>query len=212
MSLLAFVAGYERVVALLRVGSSLRNLVLWAGVACAWACSDDADPAPEPGPDASHPAATRCPDRVNPFRYGEDGLKDEDAASGIRARLVDSSSAMPVNGLNDWTLAITDLEGAPLVDARLNWACAFMPSHKHGSQPRRVETPEPGRLLLAGQNLSMEGVWNIRLWMHATAEGPEFVPQAKRGAGFDRDACDPKNGSEAMWNLEFEACVPILHD
>jgi hypothetical protein len=195
-----------------RLGLSLRNLVMAAGVVCAWACSDD-DLDPTPRPDAGHRAPMRCPDGLQPFTIGEEhGLMEEDAASGIRARLVDSSHAMPFNGFNDWTLAITDLDGEPLVDARLNWACAFMPSHKHGSQPRRVEIPQPGQVLLAAQNMAMEGVWEVKLWIQATAEGPEFVPQERRGLAFDRGACTPKNGLDAMSTLTFEVCVPVLHD
>ena len=197
---------------MLRKGQLLRDLALLASVACACACGgDDAEPRREP--DAGPPEAMGCPDSVPTFSFGEEhGLMVEDAASGVRARLIDSSSALPANGLNDWTLAITDLEGAPLADARLNWACAYMPGHFHGSQPRRVESPEPGKLLLSAQNLSMDGVWKIRLWIRPTAEGPEFTPQAKRGVGFDRDACLPRNGADAMWNLEFTVCVPMLHD
>lgn len=153
-----------------------------------------------------------CPADVKAFTFGDNGLYEDDAAASLRARIIDSNHPEPYSGLNDWKIAITDLNDHPLPDARLNWACAFMPTHNHGSNPKLVDKPAPGQLLLGAQNLSMEGNWIVKLWLKPDGEGEEFAPSPQQRVALDRNACLPTNGTTGEANIVFNVCVPVKHD
>jgi hypothetical protein len=158
--------------------------------------------------DSAAPAddSARCPADTEEFRFGPNGLIRTDMATGISVRLEKASDAPPSRGFNDWTIAVTDQNGAPMAQAELNWACAWMPAHNHGSSPKRVGRPGNGRFELLQQNLSMYGGWQVKLWIDANGSGPVFDPQ--KGTGIvGGDACRG-SGTTAAPNIQFNICVP----
>jgi hypothetical protein len=86
-------------------------------------------------------------------------------SKGVAGVAISIASATPTvvqQGLNDWTVAIHDPQGAP-VDGTVTIA-AFMPDHNHGSPTPATVTPQGnGQYDISGINLSMRGVWTITI-------------------------------------------------
>jgi hypothetical protein len=93
------------------------------------------------------------------------------------------------------------LDGNVLPQANLTWACAFMPAHGHGSNPRTVTKLGDGRFELQKQNMAMEGGWLIELWVDPTGETEAF--EGARGTGLGTSACG-KPGEPLLMKV----CVP----
>jgi hypothetical protein len=146
-----------------------------------------------------------CPPNTPEFNSGATGLTSEpNETLEFKAHLVEASSMPPANGFNDWTIAITDLDGNPLPDASLIWACAFMPVHNHGSNPKTVIRLGDGRFELKRQNMAMEGGWEIELWVDPTGKTEPY--EGGRGTDLAPSACVP-HGTTAS-PLVMKACVP----
>jgi len=144
-----------------------------------------------------------CPSDTPPFDYGPMGLTSApNMALGIKAFLVTASSRPPFKGPNDWTIAITNLDGAAMPDANLTWACAFMPTHGHGSNPKMVNKLGDGQFELVKQNMAMEGGWEIRLWVDPMGGG---TPYTGGSSALDPNAC---RGPGTDVSLVLKACVP----
>ena len=152
----------------------------------------------------------RCPPGTEAFRYGPDGLVRTDPATGVTVRLLKASDAPPTRGFNDWTIGVTDQSGAPMPNAELRWACAWMPAHNHGSNPKSVMRLGNGQFVLSRQNLAMYGGWQVKLWIDATGTGPVFDPQSGNGI-VGGDACRG-TGVGAAPNIQFDICVPTTPD
>jgi hypothetical protein len=179
------------------------------------ACGGDAAP-PEAMYDHDDSASAlemsmKCsPALQNVFKVGGAGvgLTTTDAASNVAVRIQDATQIPPVkDNTNDWTIAITDAAGAPLPNAKLGWACAWMAVHGHGSNPQAIEDMGGGMFKLTSLNLSMYGEWAERLWVDPTGAGPQYLPQngTRVGAGLE---CMPTNGAAAQYNIEINFCVP----
>jgi hypothetical protein len=147
-------------------------------------------------------ADTSCPPETPPFDFGPSGLSAVNEAAGIKVYLDSASARPPYNDYNDWTIALTDLEGNLMPEAQLTWACAFMERHGHGSNPKVVNKLGDGRYELMRQNMGMQGGWVIRLWVDPTGEGELYEGG---GSGINRTACSEPTVPET---LSLAACVP----
>ena len=144
-----------------------------------------------------------CPRDTPELTTGSDGLISEpNMELGLQARVVAASAQPPLNGSNDWTIQITDLDGEPLPDANLTWACAFMPRHNHGSNPKVVHKLGDGQYELERQNMSMDGGWLIQLWIDPSGGGTTFEGG---GSAIGDKAC---RGPTPAPTLQFKTCVP----
>jgi hypothetical protein len=172
------------------------------GVTTACDSGDDEPAAVADAGDTDEPSKA-CPPDTPEFTLGAKGLASEpNEALGIKAHVVDASAKPPANGYNDWTIAITDLDGNPLPDATLVWVCAFMPAHSHGSNPKSVTSLGEGRFELVKQNMTMAGGWLIQLWVDPTGETPNY---AGRGTGIITSPCSKPRTTAS---LVLKACVP----
>jgi hypothetical protein len=150
--------------------------------------------------------SARCPPDTEEFSYGANGLLRTDAATGMAVRLLKASDSPPSRGFNDWTIGVTDSNGAPMAKAELNWACAWMPAHNHGSSPKKVTRLGGGQFQLDQQNFAMYGGWQIRFWISPTGDGPVYMPQSGSGI-VGGDACRG-TGVAPSPTVQFNICVP----
>ena len=115
---------------------------------------------------------SRCEqeDRDEPFHLG---LEKQGAAT--RVVFTDAEPAQPVRGLNAWTIAVSELNEAPLVGAELS-VRAWMPDHGHGSpQPVGIMEMGDGEYLLDPVNLFMAGYWEITITAESEAVTDETM-------------------------------------
>lgn len=169
------------------------------------ACGDDdaamhADGAAMMPPGVADNAS--CPADTPPFEFGPTGLGATNDELGIKVYLVDASAMPPKHDFNDWTIALTDLDGAPLPSAQITWACAFMPLHGHGSNPKAINDLGGGKFELEMQNMAMYGGWLVRLWVDLTGEGEPFE---STGTGIGTRVCTEPGTTQT---LEIHTCVP----
>ena len=191
----------------------MRNRILMAAcVAALLGCSDDGTDsntgsiAGAAGDGEPVDASAQCPPGLPTFATGPSGLQARDEKSGLAARIISSSASPPEKDFNDWTIALTDANGAPATTATLTWACAWMDVHGHGTNPKRVDVKGNGEFLLFHQNLSMYGPWQVRLWVDPTGAGAAYAPQSVSGVA-NGNACTGPNAL-AQPNLKFDICVP----
>jgi hypothetical protein len=201
----AFVATCTFMGASSRIGTRL--LIGLAG-AMLVACASKDDPvnlAMYEADSGEYPPA-ECPTNLKPFTVGPSGLTESDSAMQVSVR-IDDANKPPIKNYNDWTISILDANGQPNPTATLNWACAWMAVHGHGSNPKSIVNMGNGQYKLGMQNLSMTGPWEVRLWVDPTGQLPEYAPQAgaRIMAG---DECAPSNGAAPMNNIDFNFCVP----
>jgi hypothetical protein len=169
------------------------------------ACDSDDEPAEASDAGEKSTASKACPPNTPELNFGATGLTSEPNENlDFKAHLVEASSRPPANGFNDWTIEITDLDGNALPQASLIWACAFMPAHGHGSNPRTVTNLGEGRFELIKQNMAMEGGWLIELWVDPTGDTEAY--DGGRGSDLNPSACAPHGIAESP--LVFKACVP----
>ena len=89
------------------------------------------------------------------------GIESASSANAMRMRIVSATPTYVIQGVNDWTLAITDGAGAPL-DGLTVAIKPVMPDHGHGSSTVPVVTPlGTGQYRATGISLPMRGVWNV---------------------------------------------------
>lgn len=108
------------------------------------------------------PAAQVCATdpRVSAFKLG---IESTSPTKAVRVSIVSATPAYVIQGVNEWTLAITDGAGAPL-DGLTVAVKPVMPDHGHGSSTVPVVTPlGGGRYRAAGISLPMRGVWNVAI-------------------------------------------------
>jgi YtkA-like len=85
-------------------------------------------------------------------------------AGELTITLLSAEPAPPRQKLaNDWTLEISDGDGAPLESATISNAESYMPVHNHYGtrRPRVQEQAEPGQYLLDNIDFRMPGPWEV---------------------------------------------------
>ena len=156
------------------------------------------------------PPDQQCPADTEEFRATEQsGLLQMDATQNFEVRLVSANWVPPAKDFNDWTIAVTDMNGTPMPNAQINWACAWMPAHGHGSNPKQINKLGDGRFELFQQNLSMYGGWQVKLWIDPDGGSVDYQPQSA-GSGLSGTVCTPSNGTAGTQNIEFDVCVPRM--
>jgi YtkA-like len=175
------------------------------------ACGSDAVVKPAPADDEPD-ASAQCAPTTEAFAVGETiGLTTSDPKTGMQARIVMADHNPPAYDYNTWTLAVTDASGAPMPDAHITWACAWMPAHLHGSNPREIDELGNGRFTLGKQNLTMYGEWQVKLWVSNDPAAKPYAPQV--GAGNRTgDACSPSDLTTGVANIVYDVCVPRDRD
>jgi hypothetical protein len=181
--------------------TALLVLMIASGVACGG--DDDKNAPTEVAGSGDGALDASCPADTPTFAFGPTGLHAMDPKTGVGVYLENASDIPPLYGSNDWQVKFTDTTGNPMPQANLTWACAFMPLHGHGSNPKMVENLGNGSWKLMKQNMAMQGGWEIRLWVDPTGGGETYA--GGTGAGIDRSAC---TGPGVEQTLVLKACVP----
>ena len=114
------------------------------------------------------PAAGECstPGEFDAYSAGMAKTGDE----GIDVAITSATPAPPVQGDNEWTLMVTDADGAPVTGATLE-IVPWMVVHKHGTPvtPRITEGSD-GEYTATRVNFVMAGVWETTIRV-TTADG-----------------------------------------
>jgi hypothetical protein len=181
------------------IRSGLFVLLIASGVACK-SDGDAMDP-PDAGTTDSG-IDMSCPKNTPEFNFGPTGLSAANETMGVKVYLETASDKPPLFGSNDWTIVFTDMMGDAMPEANLTWACAFMPAHGHGSNPKMVENLGGGRYKLVRQNMAMQGGWEIRLWVDPTGGGTTYT--GGKLTSINRTACSGPGGEQS---LTLYACV-----
>jgi hypothetical protein len=150
----------------------LKSRTLWRAVfgsllltACSSSNGDKSQSAPSSQPTsldpdsglASEEVSCQADPRVNPDTLTLSG------AAGYQVTLAERAPDPSARGLNQWTIAVTDANGAALSGAQLVFATS-MPDHGHSSDaPIAPLTDAQGNLTIAGLNFFMAGVWRIQI-------------------------------------------------
>jgi hypothetical protein len=192
-----FVSGCWMVLRNVRTGWALVVALLAAACADDESMVEDATTTTPPPDDTAS-----CPADTPPFEFGPTGLGDTNEELGIKVYLESASAMPPAHDFNDWTIALTDLDGVPLPSAQITWACAFMPLHAHGSNPKAINELGEGRFELQKQNMAMYGGWLIQLWVDPAGGGEPFESS---GTSIGTRAC-AEPGTKP--SLEIQTCVP----
>jgi hypothetical protein len=204
-----------RVARSIRLADMKKLGMWWLMGACiaSVACGDDDGSAHSLEGDAAHghdPGEECLPDTPM-FTYGkEGGLSVQDATKTFSVRVNDAEYAPPAKDFNDWTIQVLDGAGSPLTQAKLAWACAWMPAHGHGSNPMKVAKLDDAQYEMLGQNMGMFGGWLVQLWIDPDGDlQDEYLPGANSGA-VGGNACSPTNPGAIgkLNNVEFKVCVP----
>lgn len=78
---------------------------------------------------------------------------------------------------NDWTVALTALDGSSAPDAQIVRGQTFMPIHGHDGRvdPTFKPLATPGQFDVGRLNFSMRGPWEVRLWLHSSSVDEDYV-------------------------------------
>lgn len=184
--------------------------VAWCCAILVAACGSDDDDSMQYGQhdDGGGMMSAKCDPVMSPaLTTGPSGSSVTDPTTHVTVRVVDADKQPPNKSYNTWQIQVTDASGQPAADARINWACAWMSVHSHGSTPQAINTLGPGLFELYNQNFAMYGPWAVELWVDPTGGGPEYLPQ--NGALVRQGAeCTPTNGAATMPNITLNFCVP----
>jgi hypothetical protein len=181
------------------IRASLIVVLIAGGVACG---SDDEGMEPHDHEVGHDMEDLSCPPDTPEFDLGPTGLNATNETMGVKVFLAEASSRPPQNGSNDWTIEFTDMQGNAMPTANLTWACAWMPAHGHGSNPKVVENLGGGKFKLSKQNMAMQGGWPIKLWVDPTGGGTTYT--GGNAGSINRTACT-KPGTDP--SLTLYACV-----
>jgi len=178
-----------------------------AAAVLALGCATEADAA-EPDTAASAGEASaeeesgtaRCPADTPMFSAAPDsGLLVMGKRNTVQGRIIQADPAQPERFENDWTVQFSDPTGVPLDNLTISNACAFMPVHGHGGEPKEVMASGAATFTLVGLNLFMRGPWEVQL---AVSAGPAAAVAQSETTSCDRDRRQP--GSDL---LVFRACI-----
>lgn len=155
--------------------------VCWAlllGMALA-ACKDESAKLPDEHPhDGGHEeddGFVGCPDDIPAFELG---AQTAGSRGRINVVLREASAVPPVRYFNDWTLEVTDADGAPLEDVEVVRARAYMRVHNHYGtpDPKVVQhEDEPALFDFERLNLFMRGPWEVQLTLRSESAGEDDV-------------------------------------
>ena len=118
-----------------------------------FACSG-ADEGTPGNPGGGSPGGSGCEGRGESFSAGMTKVSD---GGGVNVVLVKSDIAPPGQGINTWTLRLTDAAGQPIEGARVS-ASFLMPDHTHPAQHKDARETERGTYQVAPY-FSMPGFW-----------------------------------------------------
>jgi hypothetical protein len=177
--------------------------VVVSALAVACASAEGGEDAASITPELEEERASVCPEDTPEFVTGAEGLTAQNDALNLKVRLDQADWIPPAKNYNTWEVAITDLAGAALPDAQITWACAWMPAHGHGTNPREIEKLPDGRISLVKQNLAMTGGWQVRLWIDPTGTAQ---PYAGGSDARSPNACSAPTSERE--SLQFDVCVP----
>lgn len=100
------------------------------------------------------------------FQIGWEGTSEL-----AKLTIVAATPEMPIRGINSWTIALSDLEGAPLTGCEV-WLTPYMPEHGHGvATVPDVTEGDDGQYQVDQIELIMPGLWEMRFKI--TCEGWE---------------------------------------
>ena len=139
-------------------------------VALAVACSSEEAP-PAQGGDGGHGGSSSTLDCEGRGEQFSAGMSKESAGGAVKVVLVKSDVAPPAQGLNKWTLQITDASGQAIAGADVQ-AASVMPDHTHPPIKKTGTQTEPGNYEIVPY-FSMPGYWEITLTV--TPQGGEPV-------------------------------------
>lgn len=189
----------------------LRSWILMGACVAFIACGSDDDNPPPMADTAGAPAdaSEECIPGTPEFTVGMFGLTKGDPTGRFSVRIVDANFQPPFKGFNNWVIQISDTGGNPMPQASLTWACAWMPAHGHGSNPRAVMKMDGGQFKLVEQNFSMNGGWLVRFWIDPDGKAQNYLPGTVSGAR-STSACTPTSPGAVgqNMNIEFTVCVP----
>lgn len=119
------------------------------------ACASSPDP-------TTQPTAQVCASdpRVTAFKVGVEATASTGA---MKVAIETADPTHVVQGVNTWTLRITDPQGAPL-DGLTVAVKPVMPDHGHGSSTiPQITALGGGRYRASAISLPMRGVWNVAI-------------------------------------------------
>ena len=141
---------------MMRLAPVILGCVALATVGCD--TGDGEDAGDEAADDGTMMLRCASEDRAEDFHLG---LEKDGTAH--RVTFTDAEPAEPIRGLNTWTIALSDLEGAPMEGMELS-IVPWMPDHGHGSpQPVEVTDIGEGQYTLDPVNLFMAGYWEVTI-------------------------------------------------
>lgn len=78
---------------------------------------------------------------------------------------------------NDWTVALTTLNGSSAADAQIVRGQTFMPIHGHDGrvEPNIMPLAMPQQFQVKRLNFSMRGPWEVRLWLHSATVDEDYL-------------------------------------
>ena len=84
-------------------------------------------------------------------------------AGSMQVKLVSTAPAPPNKGKNVWTVALLDMNDAPLFDAIITKVRPWMPDHGHGASvsPEIGSTGADGTVTVSNIEFRMNGVWTL---------------------------------------------------
>jgi hypothetical protein len=180
-------------------------LALLALSACDGGSDDDGGAAQDAGasPIEVDPSE-RCPDWSHDLTFGANGLLADVYDEGeVTARLIHASDVPPLKGFNTWTIELQGTDGETLDDYQVTWICSFMPAHNHTAGPRLMPGDEPGQFVIDRLNLSMNGGWEIPIWVDPIDAGKPAFERVSVD-----DACKPVSEPSRPADMVFRTCVP----
>ena len=184
-----------------------RRCLCSAAAVLALGCASGSDTAePQTGAmadaaDADAASGTaRCPADTPMFSAAPDsGLLVVGNRSTVQGRIIQAEPAQPERFENDWTVQFSDLAGVPLDNLAISSACAFMPVHGHGGEPKEVVKSGAGTFSLMGLNLFMRGPWEVQLAVRAGAMADVAQSEATN--------CDRERRQAGSDLVVFRACI-----
>jgi hypothetical protein len=194
-----------------------KRALVGACVALLGACSDSGDGSGD-GSTANAAGAAgagsgdemaECAADYLAFSTGDEGgLRVPVKDTAYEVRLLGANHEPPKKDYNSWTIGVRDAAtGAPVPNATISWACAWMNVHQHGTNPKGFVSKGNGDFELVDQNLSMFGPWEVRFWVDPTGAAPMYDPQMG-STQRNGKACTPSTGPQVEYNTEFRVCVP----
>ncbi len=96
----------------------------------------------------------------------------EKKSASLSVTLLESKPGPPVKGSNEMVFLVADGAGNP-IDGAIVTVVPWMPDHAHGSATKPVVSASGGGIYRAASvNLTMAGLWQIKVGVQRSANGP----------------------------------------